>query len=577
MSEDPRVFHISPEWCGQERLTQIFRLNGYHALHHLDGALAQDILVSRAEGRAPLAAWRRARLFSGLHAGRSPWQAPLEAWRAFDWLDQAFPSALFILTTRDMDAWLTDRLTRDQGELTRRYARYLDVSEAEIPDLWEADMIAHISAVSAYFGDSPRLIRADMDSASPQDLCETLAHHIPFPRHPTGDDWLPPAEANAERVLMSLLDGQPANPPASGDVADDLARFCLQGLAPDGQGRPGVSRYYCEWDGSGRISGRDDGPLPLAIAPQPGRDRRVALARSPDVPFKFLRDAGVVNDVIALGRSDPIRCDMEDSRWMGTPDGEPLGVPVICHNRREGAQNVVLWPLPGVHGIGLPGFDGTAGADGIRFEDKLDRVVWRGMISGNLVTGENRPGLPSFHYLAALDRAGPDPAARAEAWEKLARTSRLSFVLKWFDNPDFDLGVVMAWRFREYAKDPLLAPFCKPRVGQNYLRRFRYQLYMAGYDHGSNFISAIDSQSVLLKEEDGWEVFYSGRFKPWKHYIPLQRYCLDVAEKLDWARKNPNECKEMSARARAEVALLRDPAVRRDMLARILDGIAQSG
>jgi hypothetical protein len=135
----------------------------------------------------------------------------------------------------------------------------------------------------------------------------------------------------------------------------------------------------------------------------------------------------------------------------------------------------------------------------------------------------------------------------------------------------------MAWGYRDFAHDPLLAPYCTPRQDRAFFQRFRYQLCLTGYDHGSNFIGAIDGQSVLLKEEDGWEVFYSRRFQPWKHYIPLERYCGDITEKLAWARENSHKCKGMAAAARAEAAALRKPATRRAIMARILDGLAAAG
>lgn len=135
----------------------------------------------------------------------------------------------------------------------------------------------------------------------------------------------------------------------------------------------------------------------------------------------------------------------------------------------------------------------------------------------------------------------------------------------------------MAWGFRAFARDPWLAPCCTPRRDRAIFHRFRYRLCLTGYDQGSNVLGAIDSQSVLLAADDGWEVFYSGRLRPWKHYIPLERYGADIAEKLAWARGNPGECKAMSARARAEAAMLRLPATRRAIMARILDGLAATG
>lgn len=267
---------------------------------------------------------------------------------------------------------------------------------------------------------------------------------------------------------------------------------------------------------------------------------------------------------------------MEDSRWFGTPQGQMLSGPVLCHNRRRDAENAVLWPLPELHEIGGPGFDPRAGDD-LPFEEKRDQVFWRGMISGHLITGEERPGPASFSLLKQLELAGDHPEARQRAWNRLLRSSRMAVVHRWRDHPDYDLGVVLAWAFRHFGEDKLLAPYCKPRANRNKMLQYRYQLYMAGYDHGSNFIPAINSRAVLLKEEDGWEVFYSGLFKPWKHYIPLARYCVDIAEKLAWARENPNKCKEMSEAARSVVLQLCDPGLRRATLGHILDGLLSPG
>lgn len=570
-----RVFHISPEWCGQERVTQLFRLNGYRALCDDSGAVARDIVFSQARGREALTRWPHISLFTGLYGSSPAWQPPLEAWREFAWLDRNFPRAAFILTTRDPEGWILDRLTRDGGALARCHARHLGVAPDPLPDIWQADWDAHQAAAQTHFGDDPRLIRIDIDHETPADLCRKMAALIPFDAAPAGRAWLP--ETDAAKGLLSLLDAAPEpTPPDAADIARDIADFCLAGLSPDGTGTEAISRYSCHWDGGDQLRGRHGAVLPIALTSSGTDNRRIAVADL-DLHFKQGRLAGVINDVLRLDRADPICVDMEDSRWMGSPDGKPLGAPVLCHNRRKGARNTVLWPLPGQHDIGLPGFDPAARPDPIPFEDKLDKIVWRGMISGNLVTGERRPGLPSFHFLNDLERASDDPAARAEAWDKLSRTSRLAFVRAWIDHPDFDIGVVMAWRFRNFADDPLLAPYCRPRAGRALMNRYRYQLYMAGYDHGSNFIGAIDSQSVLLKEEDGWEVFYSGRFKPWIHYIPLERYCADIAEKLAWARENPRKCKEMSQAARAQAAYLRDPAIRRMALTHILDGIAATG
>lgn len=569
----PVFFHIGPDWCGEAGLAQLFRLNGHRALLGCEADLAADILMAEAQGSAPLAAHAGVRLFAGLHRHAPHWRPPLEAWRSFAFLARSFPQARFILTTRAPEGWILDRLARDKGAVARCHAHHRGLSEADLPELWLADRQAHLAAVEVFFGADPRLVRVDLDRETPADLAARLSGLLPLPKTPQGRHWHPGGDEPAEQALYAVLDRVREHDRPDPDYVRDVAGFCLRGASAGAGEVAGLSGYACAWDGAGRVSDPQGRPRPMAIARQPGLGP-TAVTR-PDQHFKILRAEGVVNDALRAGRPMPLLIDMEDSRWPGSEDGPALPRPVIGHCRRAGARNMVLWPLPGQHDIGLPGFDPTAGPDPVPFEEKQDRLVWRGMISGSEMRETTRPGPASHVFLRRLAEAGGDEAARRQAFEGLCRTSRMAFVRRFHDHPDFDVGIVMAWGFRDFARDPLLAPYCVPRRGPAFFRRFRYQLCLTGYDHGSNFIPMIDSRSVLLKEEDGWEVFYSGRFKPWKHYIPVARYCADLPEKLAWARENPSECKRMSAAARAECARLRDPATRRAIHDAILDGLVR--
>ncbi|MCZ0960515.1 glycosyl transferase family 90 [Paracoccus benzoatiresistens] len=568
MTAAPLFFHISPDGCGEARLARLFRRNGHAAICHDNGRLAEDILFSRAGGGDALRHWPGTVLFSGLYRHAPHWRPPLEAWLHFPWLAARFPQARFILALRRPEDWILARLTRDGGAVAGCHAHHRGCDTADLPDLWEADWHAHLTAVDAFFGGDPRLIRVDLDRETPADLAARLDPLLPMPNPGLQQGWFP-APKGPPADLVGLL-AKPAAEQVDPAYVEDVAAFCLRGLEPAAGEEGGLSEYFSTWDGRGVVSNRHGAPRRIAV-----QDRLAVSA--PDRPFKIIRAEGVINDALRLGRPMALRIDMEDSRWFGSPQGDPLAAPVLCHNRRAGARNAVLWPLPDQHSIGLPGFDPKAVPDPIPWEDKLDQVVWRGMISGSEMTGGVRPGPASHAILRDLAEAGDDPARRQAAWGRLCNTNRLAFLRRWWGHPDFDLGVVMAWGWRDFARDPLLAPYCTPRQDRAFFRRFRYQLCLTGYDHGSNFIGAIDGQSVLLAEEDGWEVFYSGRFQPWKHYIPLERYCVDIAEKLAWARENPGECKAMAAAARAEAALLRRPATRRAIMARILDGLAAAG
>ncbi|WP_330449089.1 glycosyl transferase family 90 [Paracoccus marcusii] len=200
-------------------------------------------------------------------------------------------------------------------------------------------------------------------------------------------------------------------------------------------------------------------------------------------------------------------------------------------------MNAVLWPLPDQHAIGLPGFDPATPDDDISWDHKQDRLVARHDLGvGNARWGQARSRQPC---LAAASGPGRHPADREAAWQGLCRTNRMAFVRRFHDHPDFDVGIVMAHGFRQHADDPLIAPYCRPRMGPRDFRAYRYQLCLSGYDHGSNFISGLDQNGVLLAEDDGWQVFYSGRFRPWEHFIPVARHLTDLEDKLAWARAHP--------------------------------------
>ncbi|WP_410216860.1 glycosyl transferase family 90 [Paracoccus sp. (in: a-proteobacteria)] len=563
----PVFVHIGPEGPADTALAQLFRANGHAVACHEGGRLAADVHFAMGQGQQPLAAWPDVRLFAGLYRHQPHWRPPLDAWRCAAFLRDWLPQARFVLIIPPQDRWPLWRART--GALACHVARH-GLPPAALPGLWQRQLATHLEAMRTLFRDDPRLLVVDTDLDSPADLAARLDAVLPMQVLPF-DNW-PVLEAPDVIDLLT----RPDPPSAPAGWAADVARFCLQGLDPAAKGSlAGLSPLACRWDGSlrgrGAVTDPQGNPRQFTLL-SPSEGPPLALARD-GRHFKLIRAEGVINDILSLNRRDPVWIDMEDSRWFGSPQGEALDRPVLCHNRREGAVNAVLWPLPDQHAIGLPGFDPAAAPDTVPFEDKEDRLIWRGMISGSEMRDGVKPGPAAHVWLKRLAEASDAPARRA-AWQGLCRTNRLAFVRRFFGHPDFDLGVVMAPAFRSLADDPLLAPFCTVRAGHDLFRRFRYQLYLTGYDHGSNFMTALDSRSVLLAEQDGWQVFYSNRFKPWQHFIPIARHAVDIEEKLAWARAHPAECKAMSQAARQEAAFLRDPAARRDVMRLILDGLA---
>lgn len=575
MAEAPLFFHISPDHCGEADLAKLFQVNGLNAVCYEKGELAEDLFWSKATDGVPFASWPKARLLTGLYRYKPSWRPPLEGWRQFAFIDRLFPNAQFILTKRDTDGWLFDRLTADKGLMASSYKAHLDVDDLTLAEIWEQDWLSHVKAVNDYFKDSPRLIQVDMASETPLDLGERIKALLGLDEISGPRRW---EKTKQHDGLLDILDDTPdAASPDEPAFAKDVAGFCLRGIEPHPEGGlRGVSDWFCLWDGDTKFVDPNGTPHPLKLVQTSGQGPDYVL--SPAGPFtKGHRTEAVINDFLRLDRRMEVAIDMQDARWCGRQEAQPLCRPIIAYNRREGASNMVLWPLHEMHGPGNPGF--TVGTtDKIPFDEKRDEIVWRGMISGFEALEGDKKGVSSMVSLRQLEEAGDDQDAREEAWQNLCRTSRMSVIRQWFGKPGFDLAIVMAWAFRRFAQDSLLAPYCDTRRALPFFHKFRYQLSLAGHDTGSNFIPMINSQSVLLKEEDGWEVYYSGRFKPWRHYIPLERNCGDLADKLDWARHHPKECKEMSLLAREEVARFANPHLHRKIKEHILDGlIAEKG
>lgn len=274
---------------------------------------------------------------------------------------------------------------------------------------------------------------------------------------------------------------------------------------------------------------------------------------------KPLRNLGTLAALEAIGARGLVHMDFQDARIFGSP-ARPLPAPVLCYCRRPDARNAVLWPLPRYHDLGTQRFLGKVPPDTLAFDEKRDAVVWRGALSG-----KTRPlgkgGQNCLRLLAALDTV--ETGAEAESIiAELCQNVRYGLVHARANVSGFDVGLTCDAAMTETLARHGQGYIVKPSQPMAWQRQFRYILSMRGNDTGSNFIPALDSNSVVLREEDGWELFYSAAIRPWEHYIPLAPLLTDLDEKLDWARANPAECKAISARARAQCALLGDAKLR---------------
>ena len=94
--------------------------------------------------------------------------------------------------------------------------------------------------------------------------------------------------------------------------------------------------------------------------------------------------------------------------------------------------------------------------------------------------------------------------------------------------------------------------------------------YIVSLGRDPNFLPALNSQSLVLRADDGCEDAVSTIFQPWQHFVPLLPNAADLDAKLAWARENPAKCQKISANARSVCKGLADSQVRHRQLAQLL-------
>lgn len=545
----PKFFQIGFNKCGTTFIAKLFDLNGIPAVHWAEGALADDIAWSKLTGRAPLQRWAGDTVaFTDMESVRFLNMPVIEAFKEYVFLDASFPGAVFLLNTRNVDDWVASRYLHWGGRYARSYAASLGVGLADLGDIWRQEWQDHIAGCRAHFAGRDRFIEIDIDEATPEDYRAALAPWYDLPVAPK----LPGAGVRKARKdyparLQQMLDA-PAprvHAPRRDRLAARLAGFAQPARLSGRVDCPSDHAVLLDLD-AGRLSDARGRQLPVMRGPG-GRFFQDAGH------FGLLRSTSTANDIAQVAKGGRYWLDMRPACLTGSV--QPSGGPVIAGLRRKGAEDVFLWPAPWLHRIGNDGFPGAPLGDDPPFDDRADVAVWRGRLSGYA----QDPGDDDLRHW--VDGAmGDNPDAQT-----IRRSARWRFLERHAGLPGTDLALHPDDRTAgALARVGLSAPM------RGDAPQGRYAISMGGGDGDADFLPLANSHAVVLKEEDGWESFATGLFKPWRHYIPLASGGVDLAERLAWARANPDECKRISGRARRICEGLADPAGRRAHLAQVL-------
>ncbi|HRD60778.1 MAG TPA: glycosyl transferase family 90 [Nocardioides sp.] len=557
--ERPPIFQIGLPHLGTRRLVRAFEDAGYTTNHRRGGETALDIAYHRRRGARPLDLFEGTDLFTDLESADRPFRPPVLAYADFAYLHEQFPAAYFLLVTGDRDRWVEARMTMREGRYRRAEAIALGVAEEALPAVWRRRWDRHHARATAYFADHDRFLLLDARTDGAREIARLVSDDYRLGTH---DD-----QPLVRRPRRAARTPQPKPRRTAAALVDEVVHHATRRTpgVPGGMSLLEASASYAQWDGGTTVRNRHGRPSHCAVdlaAPWPFL---FDVARNP----RHARTEAVLNELWQLGARRGAALDLQDARRYGTTATRAPDRPILTYVRQSGADNLVLWPLPGFHTPGTVDFPGPGPEDRLAYADKRDVVAWRGNLTGRAVPELGAAGVDAEHAQRLAERlGGPDHDAALAA---LRTVPRFRIVDRLHDHADFDIGLVPSTALSELSRRPEVAKLVRPRVDYAELYRSRYLLSLSGNDGGSNLLKVLDSASVVLKEEDPWELFYSSLFRPWKHYVPLARGCDDLEERLDWARTHPRECQDMSAAAREQVRLLVDPGHRRAYLGGILE------
>jgi len=152
-----KIFQIGFNKCGTMTIHRYFCANGVRSLHWDKGRLAQRMFANLANGDKLLTGYEDFEAFSDCeyldYSGTF-----LEGYKLFPYLAEQYPDAVFILNTRDREAWIKSRLTHGQGSYAKRYKTHHHIisddhiiSDEQLAKVWRSEWERHHRRVMDFF------------------------------------------------------------------------------------------------------------------------------------------------------------------------------------------------------------------------------------------------------------------------------------------------------------------------------------------------------------------------------------------------------------------------------------------
>jgi hypothetical protein len=171
-----KIFQIGFNKCGTKTLHHYFSRNGIKSVHWDEGRLAQRMFANLANDKNLLAGYEQFDVFTDMEFLNKS-GIYLEAYKLFPHLASQYPNALFILNTRDREAWIRSRLEhgKNLSYAHRSMLHYNVTSIRDLTDRWRIEWERHHSQVMLFFARTAfRFLVCRIETDLPHILNEVL-------------------------------------------------------------------------------------------------------------------------------------------------------------------------------------------------------------------------------------------------------------------------------------------------------------------------------------------------------------------------------------------------------------------
>ena len=146
----PKVFLIGFNKCGTRTIHYHFKANGIGAVHFDHGRLALSMFRNLTNSKPLLTGYENFTAFSDMEMINADFA--FEAYKLYPYLSDQYPDSVFILNTRNVEAWLQSRLKNSYGTYAQRWKRILKIREdEELLAAWRTDWAQHHDRVEDFF------------------------------------------------------------------------------------------------------------------------------------------------------------------------------------------------------------------------------------------------------------------------------------------------------------------------------------------------------------------------------------------------------------------------------------------